>query len=168
MEPACSVTNDNTNMYRVALITGAASGIGRAVAHTFVVEGCTRLVLADLNGDGLQTVSNELKALDSNVQTRTVTCDISDEADVQRMVDEAVKAFGGIHYAVNNAGISSKPRVRTHELEIEAYDRVQNVNQRGLWLCERAELRQMLTQEPVLRSRCVHVSTLSRATDGDL
>jgi NAD(P)-dependent dehydrogenase (short-subunit alcohol dehydrogenase family) len=140
----------------VALVTGAASGIGRAVAHTFVAEGCTRLVLADLNGDGLQTVSNELTELDSSVQTRLVTCDVSQEDQVQRMVDEAVEAFGAIHYAVNNAGISSKPRVRTHELEVEAYDRVQNVNQRGVWLCERAELRQMLTQEPELRSRFVH------------
>lgn len=136
-------------------MTGAASGIGRAVAHTFVLEGCTRLILADLNGEGLETVSKELKKLDTEVQTCLVTCDISIEADVQRMVDEGVAAFGAIHYAVNNAGISSKPRVRTHELEVESYDRVQNVNQRGLWLCERAELRQMLKQEPELRSRLV-------------
>lgn len=157
------VANGGTDIERIALITGAASGIGRAVAHTFVLEGCTRLVLADLNSDGLQTVSDEVKALDSNVQTCLVTCDISVEADVQRMVDEAVRVFGGIHYAVNNAGISSKPRVRTHELEVEAYDRVQNVNQRGLWLCERAELRQMLTQEPILRSRYVYAPAFSEA-----
>lgn len=126
------------------------------MAHIFVAEGCTRLVLADLNGEGLQTVSDELKELDSEVQTCLVTCDVSQEDQVQRMVDEAVKAFGAIHYAVNNAGISSKPRVKTHELDVEAYDRVQNVNQRGVWLCERAELRQMLKQEPELRSRFVH------------
>ncbi|KAK5065112.1 hypothetical protein LTR84_000948 [Exophiala bonariae] len=140
-------------MKGVALITGAASGIGRAVAHTFVAEGCTRLVLADLNGDGLQDVARELKALDSVVQTCLVTCDVSEESQVQGMIDEGVAAFGAIHYAVNNAGISSKPRVRTHELEVESYDRVHSVNQRGVWLCERAELRQMLKQEPELRSR---------------
>ncbi len=73
------------------------------------------------------------------------------------MINEGVKAFGSIHYAVNNAGISNKPRVRTHELEVEAYDRVQMVNQRGVWLCERAELRQMLRQEPVLTTRYVGI-----------
>ncbi|KFY89957.1 hypothetical protein V498_06229 [Pseudogymnoascus sp. VKM F-4517 (FW-2822)] len=140
-------------MKGVALITGSASGIGRAIAHTFVLEGCNRLVLADLNEEGLKTVSKELKALDSEVETCLVKCDVSIEEDVQRMIDEGVKAFGSIHYAVNNAGISSKPRVRTHELEVESYDRVQMVNQRGVWLCERAELRQMLKQAPVLTTR---------------
>lgn len=135
------------------MITGSASGIGRAIAHTFVLEGCNRLVLADLNEEGLKTVSKELKALDSEVETCLVKCDVSIEEDVQRMIDEGVIAFGSIHYAVNNAGISSKPRVRTHELEVESYDRVQMVNQRGVWLCERAELRQMLKQAPVLTTR---------------
>lgn len=82
---------------------------------------------------------------------------MSIEEDVQRMIDEGVKAFGSIHYAVNNAGISSKPRVRTHELEVESYDRVQMVNQRGVWLCERAELRQMLKQAPVLTTRYAEI-----------
>ncbi|OAX82194.1 hypothetical protein ACJ72_03463 [Emergomyces africanus] len=140
-------------MKGVALITGAAAGIGRAVAHTFVAEGCTRLILADRNSEGLQAVSQELENLGSDIQTCIVTCDISIEADVQRMIDEGVRAFGAIHYAVNNAGVSSKPRVRTHELEVQSYDDVQNVNQRGLWLCERAALRQMLKQGLDLQSR---------------
>ena len=143
----------------VALVTGAASGIGRATTHTFVREGCTRLVIADLNIDGLKTVSEELSSLDDNVQTCLVECDVSVEADVQRMLDEGVKAFGAIHYAVNNAGVSGKPRLRTHELEVESYDRVQNINLRGLWLCERAELRQFLKQEPELKPRYFVPST---------
>lgn len=140
-------------MTRVALITGAASGIGRAVAHTFVAEGCTRLALADLNREGLEVVGKELKDLSSDVETCFITCDVSQEDQVKSMVAETVKAFGAVHYAVNNAGISSKPRVRTHELEVESYDRVHGVNQRGVWLCEREELRQMLKQEPQLRAR---------------
>lgn len=103
----------------------------------------------------MKVVSNELEGLDASVRTCRIVCDVSSEEQVDRMVQEAVAAFGSIHYAVNNAGISSKPRVRTHELEVESYDRVQNVNQRGVWLCERAELRQMLKQEPELQSRCV-------------
>jgi NAD(P)-dependent dehydrogenase (short-subunit alcohol dehydrogenase family) len=135
------------------LITGSASGIGRAIAHTFVLEGCTRLILADINEEGLKKVAEELIELDDQVQTCVVKCDVSLEDDVERMVDEGVKAFGAIHYAVNNAGISNQPRVRTHELDVEAYDRVHNVNQRGVWFCERAEIRQMLKQEAVLVSR---------------
>lgn len=150
---------------RVALVTGAASGIGRAVAHTFVAEGCTRLALADVNKDGLDIVGKELKELNSDVETCLIVCDVSQEDQVQAMINETVKAFGAVHYAVNNAGISSKPRVRTHELEVESYDKVHSVNQRGVWLCERAELRQMLTQEPVLRGRYsskVHLAHLDR------
>lgn len=138
----------------MALITGAASGIGRATAHTFVAEGCTRLILSDINAVGLQTVSDELKNLDSTVQTCLVKCDISSENEVQHMVDEGVKAFGAVHYAVNNAGITSNPRVRTHQLETSSWDAVQQVNLRGVWLCERAELRQMMKQEAILQPRC--------------
>jgi NAD(P)-dependent dehydrogenase (short-subunit alcohol dehydrogenase family) len=137
----------------VALVTGAASGIGRAVAHTFVAEGCTRLALADINREGLDVVAEELKSLDADVQTCLIACDVSQEDQVQSMIDSTVEAFGAVHYAINNAGISSKPRVRTHELEAESYDRVHAVNQKGVWLCERAELRQMLKQEPQLHSR---------------
>ncbi|KAI1622810.1 hypothetical protein EDD37DRAFT_633006 [Exophiala viscosa] len=140
-------------MTGVALITGAASGIGRATAHTFVKEGCTRLVVADINLDGLKALAEELKSLDDSVQTCLVGCDVSIEADVERMVDSGVKAFGAIHYAVNNAGVSGKPRLRTHELEVESYDRVQNIDLRGVWLCERAELRQFLKQEFTLKPR---------------
>ena len=118
-----------------------------------MAEGCTRLALADLNSTGLEDVAQELKDSSSDVETCLITCDVSQEDQVQRMVDETVRAFGAVHYAVNNAGISSKPRVRTHELEVESYDRVHSVNQRGVWLCERAELRQMLKQEPQLRAR---------------
>ncbi|KAI1610589.1 hypothetical protein EDD37DRAFT_14925 [Exophiala viscosa] len=140
-------------MKGVALVTGAASGIGRAVAHVFVLEGCTRLVLSDLNGDGLNTVAEELKGLDSAVQTCLVTCDVSNELDVERMVAEGVKAFGAIHYCVNNAGIPSSPKLRTHELEVESFDRVQAINLRGVWICQRAELRQMLKQGLDLQPR---------------
>lgn len=141
------------NCTSVALITGAASGIGRAVAHAFVTEGCTRLALVDINSEGLNTVARELKDLKPGVETCQIVCDVSQERQVQSMVEDTVKAFGALHYAVNNAGISSKPRVRTHELETESYDRVHSINQRGVWLCERAELRQMLKQKPELRRR---------------
>jgi NAD(P)-dependent dehydrogenase (short-subunit alcohol dehydrogenase family) len=137
----------------VALITGAASGIGRATAHTFVKEGCTRLVLADIDGKGLDVVSDELKAMDDSVKTCQVECDVSSEEQVEAMVTKAVEVFGAIHYCVNNAGVTSKPRVKTHELPTESWDAVLAVNLRGVWLCQRAELRQMMKQEADLAMR---------------
>ncbi|KAK4941539.1 hypothetical protein LTR10_018558 [Elasticomyces elasticus] len=140
-------------MSGVALVTGSASGIGRACAHVLVDEGCTRLVLSDLSNDGLEKVSQELKAVDSNVKTHLFVGDMSKENDVNRMVEEAVEAFGAIHYCINNAGVTSKPRVRTDELDVEAFDRVINVNLRGVWLCERAQIRQFLKQPAALKMR---------------
>ncbi|KAF9889141.1 hypothetical protein FE257_007630 [Aspergillus nanangensis] len=142
-----------SRMPGVALITGAASGIGRATAHTFVKEGCSRLVLADRNATSLQGVCAELKALDASVQTLAVTVDVSSETEVGRLIDKAVERFGAIHYAVNNAGITSPQRVRTHELDTASWDRVVEVNLRGAWLCQRAEIRQMLKQGLELESR---------------
>jgi NAD(P)-dependent dehydrogenase (short-subunit alcohol dehydrogenase family) len=139
----------------VALITGAASGIGRATAHTFVQEGCTRLILGDLDYAGLETVAEELRARNAAVRTVVFAVDVSSEEQVESFVEAGVKEFGAIHYAVNNAGITSNPRVRTHELPTEAWDRVVDVNLRGAWLCERAELRQMMRQGAELESRCV-------------
>jgi NAD(P)-dependent dehydrogenase (short-subunit alcohol dehydrogenase family) len=69
------------------------------------------------------------------------------------MVAEAVKTFGAIHYAINKCWCQRKPRLPTHELDVEAFDRTQNINLRGLWLCEREELRQMLKQKPELKLR---------------
>jgi NAD(P)-dependent dehydrogenase (short-subunit alcohol dehydrogenase family) len=56
------------------------------------------------------------------------------------MVDEGVKAFGAIHYCVNNAGVTSTPRARSHELPVAAWDRVQGINLRGVWLKQEADL----------------------------
>jgi hypothetical protein len=141
----------------VALITGAASGIGRATAHTFVQEGCTRLILGDLDYAGLEVVAEELRARNAAVRTVIVAVDVSSEEQVDSFIEAGIKEFGAVHYAVNNAGITSNPRVRTHELPTDAWDRVVDVNLRGAWLCERAELRQMMRQGVELESRCVPI-----------
>lgn len=95
----------------MALITGAASGIGRATAHTFVREGCTCLILGEINFEGLSAVTEELKGLNADVQNCNVKYDTSSETDVQSMIDQGVSLFGELHYAVNNAGVTSNPRV---------------------------------------------------------
>ena len=132
---------------------GAASGIGRATVHAFADEGVTRFVLADINLGGLEMVRAELEKESTEIQTVVVTTDTSVESDVQRMVDEGVKAFGAIHYCVNSAGVTSTPRARTHGLPVAAWDRVQGINLRGVWLCQRAEITQMLKQEADLEMK---------------
>lgn len=125
---------------------GAVSVIGRATVHAFADEGVTRFVLADVNLSGLETVKAELEKAnaDAKIQIVLVKTDTSVESDVQGMVDEGVKASGAIHYCVNNAGVTSTPRARSHELPMAAWDRVQGINLRGVWLCQRAEITQML------------------------
>lgn len=134
-------------------MTGAASGIGKATALAFAEEGVTRFILADINEEGLQSVASELKEAHADVQTVVVKTDTTSETGIQRMVDEGVTAFGGIHYCVNSAGVTSRPRARTHELSVVAWDRVININLRGVWLCQKAQITQMLKQEANLNTR---------------
>ena len=131
----------------VALITGSASGIGRCCARAFVDEGCTRLILADLNTTGLEETASSLKSMNPSVETLCIKTDTSNEAEIQHMVDSGVAKFGSIQYAVNCAGVTSDPRAKTADLSVEAWDRVNNINIRGVWLCQRAVIRQMLKQE---------------------
>lgn len=65
------------------------------------------------------------------------------------MIAAAVKAFGGFHYCVNAAGINADPRKVSHELDIDDWDKILKVNLRGVWLCQRAQITQMLRQEPL-------------------
>jgi NAD(P)-dependent dehydrogenase (short-subunit alcohol dehydrogenase family) len=111
------------------------------------------LILGDLDYAGLETVVQELQTQNAAVRTVIFAVDVSSEEQVESFIEAGVKEFGAIHYAVNNAGITSNPRVRTHELPTEAWDRVLDVNLRGAWLCERAELRQMMRQGVELESR---------------
>lgn len=136
---------------RIALITGAASGIGRATALAFAGEGCKRLIIADVNVSGLELLSSELKSYHATVEIVCIPTDTSKETDVQRMVDEGVKAFGSIHYCVNCAGVTSQPRKISHELSIGAWDRVLRINLRGVWLCQKAQITQMLKQKADLK-----------------
>lgn len=140
-------------MEGVALVTGAASGIGRATCLAFAEEGVTRFVLADVNEDGLKSVAAELESTSSGIKTVVVKTDTSKEPDVQNMVAAGVKEFGGIHYCVNAAGVTSAPRGKGHGLSMETWDRVIAINLRGVALCQKYEITQMLKQEAELRMR---------------
>lgn len=87
------------------------------------------------------------------ITVKAVKTDTSNKEAIQNMVDEAVAAFGAIHYCVNCAGISTPVRTRSTELDVEYWDRVVNINLRGVWLCMRSQIAQMMKQPADLKMR---------------
>ena len=124
---------------RVALVTGASSGIGNAIAARFGREGADVLV-ADLRRDpkrdGERSVFDKLDGAGAN--HAFVETDVTDEADIQAAVDEAVDLFGGLDILVNNAGIYYQ--YKAHETPTDEFDEIQGVNLRGTFLCSKAAL----------------------------
>lgn len=110
---------------KVAIVTGAASGMGASTARIFAREGA-KVVLTDLND-----TDGEALAKDIGGSARFVKHDVTREEDWQRVADTAVKAFGGVHILVNNAGVSgSDPDI----LSISTWDQQMNVNTKGVFL----------------------------------
>ena len=112
---------------KVAVITGAASGIGREAARRFAEEGA-RVCVADLADEPGRRTAEEVDGL-------YVHADAADPEDVQRMYREASERFGGIDVLFNNAGISPPDDGSILETEMDAWERVQNVNLKSVYLC---------------------------------
>ena len=127
---------------KVALVTGAASGMGLAAAQAFAAAGAA-VVLADFREDAVQAETQKL--VTSGHQAIAVRCDVSDEAQVQLMVARAVSEFGRLDAAFNNAGVMARIAPIGNSSR-EEWDRVINVNLRGVWNCLKHELRQMEIQ----------------------
>ena len=126
----------------VTIITGASSGIGKATAHVFARAGA-RLVLAARSLENLESLRKELKAYGNEVLI--VPTDVTKEADVKRLVDEAVARFGHVDIAICNAGIYIRSAVK--DLSLEAIERCMNVNYYGTVHLIRAVLPLMLAQK---------------------
>jgi 3-oxoacyl-[acyl-carrier protein] reductase len=120
---------------KVAIVTGAGSGLGRAISLR-LAQGGAHAVLNDVSLSGAESTVAKIK--ERGGEAVAVQGDVTRSQDVKRMVDTAVKRYGGVHILVNNAGIIFPTRV--FDLEEEEWDRVIEVNLKGTYLCARAVL----------------------------
>jgi NAD(P)-dependent dehydrogenase (short-subunit alcohol dehydrogenase family) len=127
---------------KTAFVTGAASGIGRATAIAFATEGA-RVVVTDRRRATLQETVEHMKAAGGEVVA--AACDVSKPDEVRAAVAHAVETFGRIDCAFNNAGVENKPTPLA-EIDIEEWDRILGINLRGMFVCMKYELAQMLKQ----------------------
>jgi NAD(P)-dependent dehydrogenase (short-subunit alcohol dehydrogenase family) len=127
---------------KVALVTGAASGMGLATAKAFAEAGAA-ITLADVNGDGARSAAEDLVA--AGHRAIGIRCDVADEVDVAAMVKHTVSTFGRLDAAFNNAGVQAPPTDMADEAA-EEFDRVNSINLRGVWACMKHELRHMREQ----------------------
>lgn len=125
-----------------ALITGAAQGIGAATARLFAARGA-RVVVADVNEEGGKETVAAIEA--DGGEAVFVRTDITSGADVEAAVAAAVRAYGRLDCAVNNAGVEEQGSA-LHEITEEAWDKLVAVNLKGVWLSMKYEIRQMLEQ----------------------
>ena len=132
----------STFQNKVALVTGAAGGIGRATALAFAREGA-HLVLADRDEQAGAQVLEQVLA--TGAQAIFVATDVTQETQVQSMVTQAVARFGRLDCAFNNAGIEEE-HMRIADCTEATFDRIMAVNVKGVWLCLKYQLAQMQQQ----------------------
>ena len=144
---------------RVAIVTGAARGIGRAIALRFAQEGA-RVAVVDLREDEGHETVRLIEAAGS--QAMFVCTDVSDQDQVQAMVDMVVKQWGTIHILVNNAGIC--PFEGFLEMSQALWDQVLDVNLKGYFLCSQAVAKVMVEQG--VKGRIIAVSSISSEFGG--
>jgi NAD(P)-dependent dehydrogenase (short-subunit alcohol dehydrogenase family) len=133
---------------KVAVVTGAASGIGRVGAQFFAREGAKVVVTTRSNVAGGEETVKLIK--DAGGEATFVKCDVSKEADVQAMVEKCVSLYGRLDYAFNNAGIGPDgervPVMNIVDTTEEIWDSTIDINLKGVFLCLKYEMRQMIEQ----------------------
>ena len=127
---------------KVAFVTGAGSGIGRAAAIAFAAEGA-RVTIADRTEDALQEAAEAVRAVGGTVLV--LACDVSQPDQVEAAVARTVAEYGRLDVAFNNAGVENKA-APLHEIELEEWDRILGINLRGTFLCMKHEIAQMVAQ----------------------
>ncbi|EXJ83045.1 hypothetical protein A1O3_06862 [Capronia epimyces CBS 606.96] len=140
----------------VALVTGSGSvllakdgaGIGQEIALGFARNGCRKFFLADIVTPGLETTKSLIEQIQPEAKVVTHKADVSNDSSVQEMIDTCIKEFGRLDFACNNAGIAMGNTLSV-DVPVATFDRVHNVNLKGIFLCHKYEIAAMLKQEPL-------------------
>lgn len=140
---------------QVAIVTGGARGIGYGIAERLGGEGAS-LALFDMDADRLQQAEQGLQGSAPAVMTQQV--DVTDQAQVERAVQAVVERFGRVDVLVTAAGITGRTGIQTHETDPADFDHVFAVNVRGIYLCIRAVLPQMMKAD---YGRIVNIASIS-------
>ncbi|MED5415725.1 MAG: SDR family NAD(P)-dependent oxidoreductase [Candidatus Latescibacterota bacterium] len=125
---------------RKAIVTGAARGIGHAIAQRLAIEGA-RVAIIDVDGTGASRAVAEIGG-----HALAITADISQEEEVDRAFAQVIDEFGGLDILVNNAGIVGMD-TPVHDLQVADWDRVLDINLKGTYLCSRAAVRHMIPEK---------------------
>lgn len=144
---------------KVAIVTGGASGIGKRTVEVFVEEGA-RVIIADLNADGIGALIGQI----GHNYVDGATVDVRDEAAVEKMVAQAVRRFGRLDIAVNNAGVGGFSPIQDYPLE--DWDRVIGISLTGTFLCIKHEAKQLIAQDQ--GGSIINIASLNatQATEG--
>jgi NAD(P)-dependent dehydrogenase (short-subunit alcohol dehydrogenase family) len=127
---------------KVALVTGATSGLGEAIARGYAREGAAVVLCGRRPAEGAAVV--EAIRADGG-RAEFIACDVADAEQVRALVAQTVAAFGRLDLAVNNAGIGA-PGGKLADIEDDDFDQLIRINLRGVWLCMKHEIRQFLSQ----------------------
>src|SRR5512144_421447 len=144
----------------VAIVTGAAGGIGEATAATLARRG-HRVVIADISPDAGRSAAERLEA--ESLDACAVQCDVSDPASVTALVERTLAMWGTIDVLVNNAGIESSSAFLS--ISLAEFERVMRINTTGVWLCCQAVIPVMQRQQ---RGAIVNVSSVAGQRGGGL
>ena len=142
---------------RTAIITGAARGIGKAIAETLAARGA-KVAVVDLRMDLAEETANEIAA-NYSVETVALKADVSDQTSVKAMVKDAVAKFGQIDILVNNAGITRDGLIM--RMKESDWDLVLDINLKGAFNCAQALARPMMKQR---YGRIINISSVSGVT----
>ena len=144
---------------RVAIVTGASTGIGLAIAETYAREGA-KVVLTARSADRLERASQGIA--ESGGVSIAISADVSQEDDVQRLVDGTIERFGGIDVLVNNAALNHPP-IDIADFEPELWRSIIEVNLTGSYLCCRAVLPRMVSQKS---GKIINISSIGGRRGG--
>ena len=137
---------------KVSIVTGGASGIGRAVCLGFAREGA-KVIIADVQREGGEKTAHKIKS--SGGDSLFYPCDVTREGEISQMVNEAVDHFGGIDILINNAGID--PRQAWDEISEADWDHILNTNLKSQFLCAKSVVPYMKTRG---RGKIINVSSI--------